>query len=296
MANQRSLPGGLALRIAITIAILAGAATSALAQAGHPPPFDDRIGLPSRPAGAQHGAQASSGWQDDFTGSTLDLSRWIVMNGQAPGAIADNHIGYFQPDRVSLSNSYLVLLLTQENGQVGTNPNGVISRGGGIHTTQTYGYGTYQWRMRMSSTAGSPLDAGNAVSGSVSAGFIYVNNSQTEIDFEFSGQSPDTLWLVNWLNPTPALDPTSSEESYTAVAPFDSTSGFHTYRFVWAPGIITYYIDGVQESVHTTNVPSAPAYFMINHWGTDSTAWGGPATIGTTRTFYIDHVSFTPPQ
>ncbi len=286
MANQRSLPGGLALRIAITIAILAGAATSALAQAGHPPPFDDRIGLPSRPAGAQLGAQASSGWQDDFTGSTLDLSRWIVMNGQAPGAIADNHIGYFQPDRVSLSNSYLVLLLTQENGQVGTNPNGVISRGGGIHTTQTYGYGTYQWRMRMSSTAGSPLDAGNAVSGSVSAGFIYVNNSQTEIDFELSGQTPNTLFMTDWHG--------INNSTTVSVPLYGISSDFHTYKFVWTRGKITYYVDDVVQATVTTNVPTAPAYFMISHWGSNSTNWGGLATIGVSRYFYIDWASYSP--
>jgi hypothetical protein len=35
---------------------------------------------------------------------------------------------------------------------------------------------------------------------------------------------------------------------------------------------------------------------MINHWGTDNTFWGGLATFGVDRFFYVDWVRFTPPQ
>ena len=35
---------------------------------------------------------------------------------------------------------------------------------------------------------------------------------------------------------------------------------------------------------------------MINHWGTNSDGWGGPATPGVSRYFYVDSVSYTPLQ
>ncbi len=246
-------------------------------------------------ARAKPTAQGCAAWVDYFNKGALDTTRWVVASGRAPGYIEGYHIGYYDPAHVSLANGMLSMLLTQANGTVDGNPAGVISDGALIYTKSLCGYGTYEWTMRMSSTAGAPTAYGEPVSGSVSAGFLYVNNSQTEIDFEFSALEPDTLWLVNWLNPNPQQDPTGADETYTGVSPFDSTTGFHNYKFVWERRKITFYIDGVQKAVHTTNVPGAPAYFMINTWGTDSGNWGGAATVGTARYFYVSRAAYTPP-
>ena len=54
------------------------------------------------------------------------------------------------------------------------------------------------------------------------------------------------------------------------------------------------YVDGKWIVDHTTNVPTAPAYFRINHWGTNSTGWGGLATTGVTRYLYVTHASYSP--
>ena len=234
------------------------------------------------------------GWQDYFNTGQLDTTRWVVANGRAPGYIPDKHLGYYVPENVSLSGGLLTLTLNQTTGTVDTNNTGTISYGALLQTVSACGYGTYEWTMRMSSTAVCPTCVGQPTSGSVSAGFLYVNNSQTEIDFEFSGSIGTTLWLVNWLNPKPQFDPPSSAETATGIAPFDSTGGFHNYKFVWAPGKISYYIDGQWMADHTTNVPTAPSNFMINHWGTDNSAWGGTATFGVQRSFYITKASYTP--
>ncbi len=240
------------------------------------------------------GGGANSAWSDDFNGGALNSKFWVVSNGSAPGAISKQHQGYFTPANVSVSNGYLVLKLTQQTGTVGTNSSGVISYGGQVRSRRTYGYGTYTWTMRMSSTASTPTGTGSADSGSVSAGFTYVNNSRTEIDFEFPADSIDTLYLVNWLNPNPAANPSPNDETYSTMAGLKVADAFHTYKFVWQPGRIDYFVDGSFQVSHTTNVPSAPAYFLMNHWGTDSTNWGGPATVGDTRYLYIDSVSYSP--
>ena len=247
-------------------------------------------------AATPHKSQPCVAWQDSFNTGQLDTSRWVVANGRAPGYIPAQHIGYYEPGNVRLDGGMLTLTLTQVTGQVDTNASGVISYGALLYTKAACGYGTYEWTMKMSSSAICPACQGTAVSGSVSAGFVYVNNSQTEIDVEFSGATPSTLWLVNWLNPTPQNDPTSADETYTPLSPFNSTNGFHKYKVVWSPGSIAYYIDGILFAHHTTNVPSAPANFMINHWGTNNPNWGGNATLGVVRYFYITGASYTPPN
>ena len=232
-------------------------------------------------------------WQDDFNGNGMDRSRWVIASGQAPGYIASNHIGYYDPTHVSVQNGYLVISLTQESGAVDNVP-GAISKGGLIYTKDTYGYGTYEWGMRMSSTSPTPTGPGVPVSGSVSAGFNYVNNSQTEIDFEFAGHLPGWLTMSNWHNRKTQRDPTDSDLTDSQAAVPDISTNFKTYKFVWEKGRITFYIDGVFQTSHLTDVPSAPAHFMINHWGTNNPWWGGTATVGITRYFYVDWVRYTP--
>ena len=148
------------------------------------------------------GTAAAQGWQDEFDGVpdpdgsgvlVLDENRWTIEDkdrlGQpkfgTPGNIAGQHRGYYVRGNVELpqGTGTLRLRLFQEEDAV----EGVISSGALIFTKEKYGYGTYTWSMRMSSTADVPYGDGSPKSGSVSAGFIYEINSVTEIDFEFSG-------------------------------------------------------------------------------------------------------------
>jgi len=239
------------------------------------------------------GGGGAKAWVEDFSSSQLNTRFWVIASGRAPGYRAGAHIGYYEPSHVKIENGFLTMLLTQEPGTV-DGVSGTISRGALIYTKKKYGYGTYEWRVRMSSTATTPDGLGGPTSGSVSAGFNYVNNSETEIDFEFSGLDFDVLYMVNWKNPDPTRDPTEFDRQYSTLNPLDVSDSFHTYRFVWEPTQISFYVDGTLKKVHTEHVPSAPAYFMINHWGTDSEWWGGYATIGIDRYYFIDRVSYTP--
>jgi beta-glucanase (GH16 family) len=248
---------------------------------------------PKRPDKSQQGCAA---WSDDFSSPTLNSQLWVIAKGPAPGYIPGVHAGYYDPRHVSIENGYLKIELTQDSGLV-DGSYGVVSHGGLVYTKMTCGYGTYEWTMRMSSTSDTPDGLGAWESGSVSAGFLYVNNSETEIDFEYSALTPQDVWAVNWHNTNTSSDPTGSMETATQVSKPDATAyPPHTYRFVWERRAITFYIDGVEVARHRKNVPSAPAYFMINHWGTDSPYWGGYATVGTPRYFYVDSVSYTPPH
>jgi len=250
-------------------------------------------------------------WEEYFDGNTLDESRWTIeawdradLQFGAPGYIPDSHIGYYLSQHVDLDSGYLRLKLDQEKLPPDEAGNvWVVSSGALIFTKETYGYGTYEWVMRMSSTSDTPLGPGSPLPGSVSAGFIYVNNSETEIDFEFSGHflqdadpaNDETLYMVNWHNADPSRDPKGSETTVHTETVIGLNQRFYTYKFVWEEGRITFYVDGDEQITHTTNVPSAPAHFMINHWGTNNpVGFGGQATLETPRYSFVDRVRYTP--
>jgi len=222
-------------------------------------------------------------FSDTFSSGALDPSKWLASNGFAPGSISGVNYGSFAPSNVDLSKGMLCLKLQQQQGS-----SGVLSAGGEIQSLTTYGYGTYDWVMRASSTSSTPTGSGTVVSGQISAGFSFVNNSQTEIDFEIEGQNPDTVWMTNWLSTT--------QKQYSSVFLASPDANFHHYKFIWAPGQIDYYLDGKLVSTHTSNVPSTPAYVMINHWGTNSTGWGGLATLNVERYLYVSSFTYTPLQ
>ena len=267
------------------------------------------------------GGETPSGWTENFDDSIEGIKSrgWAIEDSESPdrkfgipGYRENNHVGVYQEDHVSLveganNNKYLRLLLTQESGPVDENPNGVISRGALLYSINKYGYGTYEWRMRLSSTNPNPEDPffGSSTSGSVSAGFIYVNNSETEIDFEFAGhvvedentQNGESLYMVNWNNQDPSSNPRGNESTFHVVSVVGLNREFHIYKFVWEKNGITFYVDGVPQLIHRTNVPSAPAHFMINHWGTNRPGgFGGTATVAVERYFYVDWVKYTPPR
>jgi endo-1,3-1,4-beta-glycanase ExoK len=228
-------------------------------------------------------ASGGASFSDTFNTGVLDPSKWVASNGFAPGSISGVNYGSFVPSNVDMSKGMLCLKLQQTQGG-----SGVLSVGGEIQSLTTFGYGTYEWVMRSSSTSSTPTGTGKVVSGQISAGFSFVNNSKTEIDVEIEGQNPNTVWMTNWISTT--------QKQYSSMLLASPDANFHHYKFVWVPGKIDYYIDGVLVSTHTSNVPSTPAYIMINHWGTNSTGWGGPATLNVLRYLYVSSFTYTPWQ
>jgi len=232
-------------------------------------------------ASALVSVSGSGSFSDTFSTGSLDPSKWMASSGFAPGSISGLNYGSFEPSNVDLSKGMLCLKLQQQQGS-----SGVLSIGGEIQSITTYGYGTYEWVMRASSTSQTPTGVGTVVSGQISAGFSFVNNSETEIDFEIEGQNPDTIWMTNWISTT--------QKQYSSIFLASPDVKFHHYKFVWQPGQIAFYLDGALVSTHTVNVPSTPAYVMINHWGTNSTGWGGMGTTGVERYLYVSRFTYTP--
>jgi beta-glucanase (GH16 family) len=219
-------------------------------------------------------------FRETFSGGTLDKTKWFIDTGRAPGNIAGINSGTLSAEHVDLSTGMLRLKLTQSvSGTLAT------STGAEIRSKQLFGYGAYVWVARAASTSDTPHGAGSAVSGTVTDVFNFINDSETEIDFEYQGQSPSTLEMTNYSTVS------HSQSTSTPVAGADSS--FHEYKFVWSAGKIEFYVDGTLVSTHTEHIPSAPAAVLINLWGTNSASFGGVATAGATSYLYVSSFSYT---
>jgi beta-glucanase (GH16 family) len=231
-------------------------------------------------------AKSVTTFNDNFRDGRLDTSKWIASDGKAPGSVNQN-VGSFSPDNLDFSQGMLRIRMTQTQTSTG-----IASSGGEIRTKQKFGYGVYEFTMRVASTSESPDSPGTVLSGGVSAGFSFINNSQTEIDIEAVGNQASDVHFTTWINPLPDKPPTIKQSTETSVQ--NPGEQFHTYGYAWYPGRVEWYIDGKLVSVHAKNVPSAPAYIIINHWGTNNEKWGGKASLGIPRYTYVKSVSYSP--
>ena len=200
---------------------------------------------------------------------TFSGYNWGTDSGTAPpvGNINGN-VGTFDPNNVTVGSELALALTQTQNGS------GIQSVGSEVISKQTFTYGTFEFTSRVS----------EALSGSDAGGFLYATNSETEIDMEQVGNKPDAVDCTNWHGVSNFQD--------TQVFGFDQTNS-HDFKIVWQPTFIDWYVDGQLVVHHTQAIPSAPAYFLFNIWGTNSSSWGGTATVGPTRYIYVSSFKYT---
>ncbi len=213
----------------------------------------------------------------DYFDKGILSSDWIVSSWNAPGG------GTFKSDLVTLDFGMLCLKMVQTKVD-----ETIISIGSEIQLNKLCGYGSYEWEVRASSTAITPSSLGQFCSGSVTGLFNYMNNSETELDLEIEGCRPNILHGTTWKTVSNnQTNPMKNNENLD--------TKFHKYRYDWKPGQVDYFFDDVLFATHTNNVPSTPAYPMINHWGTNNPNWGGEATPdGVLRYMWVKRFSYTP--
>ena len=133
--------------------------------------------------GGGSGAPAGATLEDDFSKGSLDTSKWIPSNWGAPGG------GRFAPfvsrflHRDAAHQSHADLQ-RKSAGSPRLVWRVAIQECPRLRNLMS-------WVMRAASTSTTPNGSGYTVSGQISSGFIFVNNSQTEIDSpEIEGQNP----------------------------------------------------------------------------------------------------------
>ena len=176
--------------------------------------------------------------------------------------------GTLDPNNVSVGSELVLTLNQTESG------GGIVSSGAEVVTQNSFTYGTFEFTSRVV----------NVASGYVASGFLYASNSETEIDMEQVGNIPDAVDCTNWHGESDFQD--------TEVTGYDQGDN-HDFKIVWQPGYVDWYVDGTLVVHHTQAVPSAPAPFLFNLWGTNSSSFGGSASPGTTRYMYISNFSYS---
>jgi len=228
-------------------------------------------------------------FSDNFSAGKLDASKWTVATYRSPDSKPGLNSGTYIPENLDFSRGMLCIKVTQQKG--GTD--NILSYGGAIISKERFGFGTYEFVMRMSSTSATPDGTGAAISGAISSGFVFYNNSESEIDLEFLGNE-NAIWITNWQNANPKNAPTGDVKQTNKVSDDLLATGFHKYTLVWAPASAKVYIDGMLVASHHEHIPQSPAYIILQHRGTNSNEWGGTAAVGVTRYLYVKSVKFTP--
>jgi beta-glucanase (GH16 family) len=228
-------------------------------------------------------------FSDDFRGGKLDTSKWNVATYKSPDSKPGLNSGSYVPESLDFSRGMVCIKVTQQKG----GPDNILSYGGAVISKERFGFGTYELVMRMSSTSATPDGVGAATSGAISSGFVFYNNSESEIDLEFLGNE-NAMWITNWQNANPKNAPSGDVKQTDKTFNRFLASEFHKYTLVWAPTSVKVYIDGTLVASHNQHIPQSPAHIILQHRGTNSNEWGGMAAVGVTRYMYVRSVSFTP--
>ncbi len=92
---------------------------------------------------------------------------WRIAAWQSPDSKPGLNHGTYVPENVDFVDGVLRLKVDQTPGT-----DGVISKGAAIWTKEKFGYGTYEFVMRMASDSPTPYGTGHAQSGTVSSAFL----------------------------------------------------------------------------------------------------------------------------
>jgi len=219
--------------------------------------------LPDAPTSLTALVDSAPAFSDEFAGGALDTTKWSVSTWTVN---IGGSVTQFNPSYIDLSGGCLRLKLDQ--------PTPATSVGAEIISKRTFLYGTFEWTMRAHSTSSSATGAGVGTSGQISTGYIYSDVSEIDCP-EIEGRSPQVVEFTNWLNGKP------TETSVPVV--FNPQTGYHRYRCEWRPTFVKYYVDDVLVATHTTNIPTVAVPVILDSYGTNSSTWGGLASVGVTR-------------
>lgn len=202
------------------------------------------------------------GWSNNTSQDGL----WTI-NGIWVGTGRDT----LDPANITFTDTYsgesstgFVYLKTKANSMLGSE----------IQTRKScpcYGYGYYEVRMKVTKV-GDPVNKRG-----VCASFFWKrqNYGSAEWDFEFL---TDGLWITSQdsgqVTMNYHLDDERSAVHYQNL-PFNPSTGFHRYGFLWQPNRLDWTVDGqIVYCFIDPGVASNPGYIMINSW-TGNVNWGG---------------------
>ncbi|HET8629713.1 MAG TPA: glycoside hydrolase family 16 protein [Thermomicrobiales bacterium] len=222
----------------------------------HPAPYDVELGqLGRRAVGAAAPASVPpAGWQlvfaDEFDGASLDRGRWQTTYPWGARNNAGNvELQYYADDAFAEAGGVLSIRAERRAAGGYQYTSGMISSYGAFATT----YGYAEIRAKLPRGKGywpgfwlAPAD---------------YSQWPPEIDvFEAAGDEPNTVTMTYHYKDAQGQAQKVSGD-YTGP---DFTAGFHTFAVAWSPGLLVWYVDGVERFRTTTAVAAQPMYVMAN--------------------------------
>ena len=167
---------------------------------------------------------------DDF--NTFDETRWKK---------GDHSLGrsYLDPANVGVGGGNLRVKLPART-----------TDGGEILSNALYGQGSYTARMKLPHAPSS-----------ITGFFLYEPpDYASEIDIEIYNDSSRRMALYS------TYAGGVQTHTQTLTLPFDPTTGFHDYRFDYAPGSVKFYADGVLMKEWNDGLPQNSMHLYVNAW------------------------------
>jgi beta-glucanase (GH16 family) len=243
---------------------------------------------------------------DDFLGSSLS-AQWTAMN--RCGDVSNSEVQCYLPANVGVANSLLSITSKSQSqtcsdhnidGSVRNGPfNNSFTSGMVQWTSFNYLYGTLEFKAKMPNFAG------------MWPGSLFLLGCNC---LESTILSADNIGLCNWpfdssrsgeidiaefkgTTTVPAQNSAGSGSGFDfsgTATMSDASAAFHVFKLVWAPGSLTWFIDGAQTNQYVNaNVPSHAMFAIINvaMGGAGGTVTGS----GLPATMQFDYVKVTQP-
>ena len=211
-------------------------------------------GVTSPPPQTTRQAKWELVWADEFNGTTIDPTNWILSNGAVN---VNNELEYYTPNNAYLEGGALVLK-TEQRAVGGRSYTSAEVRSGNLHTVRRGN--AVEWRTQASS--GKGIWPANWLVASNCDGLNGCGaNWPPEIDvLEIKGSAPNINFMSHWWGTWPNEQHETSQ--YAALSSF--TDAYHIYRAEWFPDSVVWYIDGTQRAKHTQNVTFGQLQLVMN--------------------------------
>ena len=234
-----------------TSTLRAAAPTTVPTSSPAPSPTTPPVTQPTPPSTAPPAAIEL--FRDDFSGSTLDRSKWrpnwlAGTDDAITKPVNSAELSCYDPGQVSVSGGYLHLRAADRpcranNGVTYPYASGLVESAG--HFTFTYG--------RVEARIWLPSNSGAVANWPA----FWANGTGTwpvtgELDV-MEGLDGHACWHFH-----------SSAGGPGGCAPWPNPAGWHTFAAQWAPGSVTYLYDGEQVGRIASGITASPMYLVLN--------------------------------
>jgi beta-glucanase (GH16 family) len=234
-------------------------------------------------------AQSAYSFSDEFNGTSVDTSLWSVMNqhGDTSNSEPECYLtGNTAETGGVLSETVEVRMVTCPDG-TGTSsyPSGAVQM-----KSFNFTYGTVDVRAKVAGGTG-PWPAIWLLGSNCQQPTWLSNNcpwpqpGSDEIDiaeFKYSSYTTDNQNSITGGSGWQICTPTIS----------DASQNWHVYTLVWAPGSLTFKVDGTTTCTMTSNIPSHPMFLILNT-AIGGTGGGGINNSTLPQTSLFDYVHIT---